>query len=227
MSTEKPKKVAQKRKADNSIEKDAPPDKKQDVGETKLIALFVKNIPSSEPQFCFNECISSGLVIGFSIQEIANILFNQFYGDAVASETQQSEIEARIGKWIDGGVKVSLTKPYLYVVTDGPPIAMSENAKKNSDARISSSQKNLSVYISKFFAGQSPLPSVAIGVGVSKDDVMAKIKRYIEENVEMDIRPMEYTQSHPETGQIMQVDLKEPGFYRLASGAPYPDYCNV
>lgn len=224
--SEKPKKVAPKRKAETQNDHEAPPAKKQDDGESKLTVMFVKDIPSSVPEFCINQNISSGLVVGFSIQEIANVLFNEFFGNTIHSDTQQQQIEAQIGQWIEGGIELSLTKPNLYIVSDGPPLAMS-SAKKPTDARLSNNNnnKNLSVFISKFFAVQDIFPGVAIGVGSEKAEIEAKISQYIEENVDMDHRPNDIIESHPKTGDIIQIDLKEPGFYRLATGAPYKDYC--
>ena len=101
--SEKPKKVAPKRKAENQNDQEAPPAKKQDDGESKLMVMFVKDIPSSVPEFCINQNISSGLVVGFSIQEIANVLFNEFFGNTIHSDTQQQQIEAQIGQWMADG----------------------------------------------------------------------------------------------------------------------------
>lgn len=227
MSGDKPKKTSAKRKAETQLEKeDSPPDKKQDTGESKLTVLYVKNIPPPDPEACVNQNISSGLVVGFSIQEIANILFNEFFGNAIHSQEQQQEIEHRIGQWINGGIEVSLIKPHLYVVNDGPPLAMELNLKKSSDARLANSSKQQSVFISKHFSEQTIFPGVAIGVASNKTEFETKIREYIKENVDMDLRPADVAERVPDTGDIIQVNLKEPAFYRLATGSPYDEYVN-
>lgn len=218
--SEKPKKpVSKKRPAESQNTEEAPPTKKHDDGESKLIVLYVKDLPSSIPEFCINQAMSSGLVVGFSMQEIANILFNEFFGDTLISEAEQQRIEAQISQWIDGGIEIPLTKPYLYIVSDGPPLAMN----KPMDARLTT--KSLSVFISKYFAVQDIFPGIAIGVGGDSSEIESKISQYIEEHVDMDHRPQDIIERYPQTGEIKQVDLKDPGFYRLATGAPYKDYC--
>lgn len=226
MSSKKETKAPSKRKAEGPADANGDveiPAKKQDVGQTKLTVFYVKDIPSSDPKHCINQNISSGLVVGFSIQEIANVLFNEFFDDTLHSESEQQKIQEQIESWISGGIEVSLTKPHLYVVSDGPPLSMKQNEKKGSDARLDNHTYN--VFISKNFSEQSIFPGVAVGVEETQRDFEERLKLYIEENVSYDHRPEEIKDSVQPSGKIIKINLKDPGFYRLASGAPFTSYC--
>ena len=208
-----PASATKKRKAATTAEKTSV--KKYRSDSDRLIALFVQGLPTPHVRLS----ASSGLIVGFNNQQLAQALYDELYGDAEEADDQES-VERRLQTILDGGVELSLFKKQLYVVSDGPPPiprpGESPADAASDDARVQ--KRPMKLFVVKDFPSRSLYPEVAVIIDINEASALSALQ--VLTAAAIDNRP----NSIKKRGQsVKEVPLTAPGFYRLSEGNFY-DY---
>lgn len=184
--------------------------KKHKGEDDRLIVLFVQGLPTNNPR----TSASSGLVVAFNNQQVAQVLFDYLFG---GNPTDPSvDIKAAIENLLSNSIELDCTKKRAYLVSDGPPPIPRDSGETVLDARVK--QHAMKVFVCKNFATSALYPEVAVVVDSSDQSAKSKLAK-LEQDV-IDSRPRSVIARGME---IREVNLTSPGFYKLADGGFY-DY---
>jgi hypothetical protein len=182
----------------------------------KVVVYFVQGIPPAPDAKCIVESASNGVLVGFSGQQISELLVRNFIDPY--SHIDENEASRLMAKWRDSSVSIPLDMNGVYDATTGQPEIPPETML--ADARIEKKIKKM--FICRDFPTEGVFPGAAIIIANNVTEAAAQMAKYIkQESGNVDNRPPEVKKRSGKVGDILEVDFAIPAFHRLSNGAAY------